>query len=167
MNSFARKICLLGDFSVGKTSAVARYVRSTFPDSYLTTIGVKVDTKAVDLPDNLSMRLVLWDIAGSSKLGQTRRNYVSGAHGFVLVADGTRRDTVTSALDLWQQATQVLDADVPAVLLVNKVDLADEWDISPELIESLSRSLPVFCTSAKTGESIEQAFATIAGAVRA
>ena len=165
MNSFARKICLLGDFSVGKTSAVARYVRSTFSESYLTTVGVKVDTKVVDLVDGPSMRLVLWDIAGSSKLGQTRLNYVTGAHGFVLVADGTRRDTVSSALDLWQQATEALNAEVPAVLLVNKVDLADEWDISPELIESISRSLSVFCTSAKTGESIEQAFAEIAGAV--
>ncbi|RNF85229.1 Rab family GTPase [Montanilutibacter psychrotolerans] len=165
MNSFARKICLLGDFSVGKTSAVARYVRSTFSESYLTTVGVKVDTKVVDLVARPSMRLVLWDIAGSSKLGQSRLNYVAGAHGFVLVADGTRRDTVSSALDLWQQAAEALNADVPAVLLVNKVDLADEWDISPELIESLSHNLAVFCTSAKTGESIELAFAEIAGAV--
>jgi signal recognition particle receptor subunit beta len=69
--------------------------------------------------------------------------------------------------DLWQQASFALGADVPAVLLVNKFDLVDEWDISPELIESINRSIPVFCTSAKTGESVEQAFSTLAEAVAA
>lgn len=161
----SRKICLLGDFSVGKTSAVARYVHSTFSDNYLTTVGVKVDTKISTLANGNSLRLVLWDIAGSSRMGQARLNYVRGSHGFVLVADGTRRDTVSSALDLWQQASLALGSDVPSVLLVNKFDLVDEWDISPELIGSISREIPVFCTSAKTGESVEQAFATLVEAV--
>lgn len=162
----AHKICLLGDFSVGKTSAVTRYVRKTFSEKYLTTIGVKVDTKIVEGSAG-SARLVLWDIAGSSRLSQTRSSYIRGANGFVLVADGTRRESVTVALDLWQQANDALGANVPAVLLVNKLDLAAEWEISPELVQSLSRSLPVFPTSAYTGECIEQAFSTIAGMLEA
>lgn len=162
MNS--RKICLLGDFSVGKTSTIARYVHSTFSVSYLTTVGVKVDTKVVPLQGK-SSRLVLWDVAGSSKLGQTRLGYVRGSHGCVLVADGTRPETVSSALDLWVQAKETLGVTLPAVLLINKLDLTEEWEMSAQRIESIGRDLPVFCTSAKTGESIEQAFAAIAEAV--
>ena len=45
----ARKLCMLGDFGVGKTSLVSRFVHSTFSDKYLTTIGVKVDTKEIAL----------------------------------------------------------------------------------------------------------------------
>ena len=45
MSAAARKLCMLGDFGVGKTSLVARFVHSTFSEKYLTTIGVKVDSK--------------------------------------------------------------------------------------------------------------------------
>lgn len=162
----ARKICLLGDFSVGKTSAVARYVHSMFSDSYLTTVGVKIDTKLVERPEG-ALRLVLWDIAGSSHLGQARLSYLRGADGFLLVADGTRRETVSVALDLWQQANEVLGMDAPAVLLLNKLDLANDWEVSPELIETLTRVLPVFCASAKSGEHVEDAFDSLANATHA
>ena len=160
-NSIARKVCLLGDFSVGKSSTVARYVRNTFSDAYLTTVGVRVDTKRIEMDATQVLRLVIWDIAGSSKLDQLRLNYVSGSHGFVLVADGTRRDTLASALELWQQAGTVLQQKVPAILLLNKFDLADEWEISPEAVESLRSHLPVFCVSAKTGEGVEAAIESL------
>lgn len=45
-----KKICMLGGFSVGKTSLVRRYIQSVFSDTYLTTVGVKVDKKTIDLP---------------------------------------------------------------------------------------------------------------------
>ena len=44
-----KKICLLGGFGVGKTSLVSRFVHSIFSDKYLTTVGVKIDKKSVDL----------------------------------------------------------------------------------------------------------------------
>ena len=46
-----KKICMLGGFSVGKTSLVKRYVQSIFSEAYLTTVGVKIDKKTVDLSD--------------------------------------------------------------------------------------------------------------------
>ena len=58
-----KKICMLGSFAVGKTSLVARYVRSVFSEKYLTTIGVKVDKKVVTLGDgHPDVSLLLWDI---------------------------------------------------------------------------------------------------------
>jgi GTPase SAR1 family protein len=33
-----KKICMLGGFSVGKTSLVKRYVESVFSETYLTTV---------------------------------------------------------------------------------------------------------------------------------
>lgn len=58
-----KKICMLGGFSVGKTSLVRRYVHSVFSDAYLTTVGVKIDKKIVTLPDR-TVNLILWDLAG-------------------------------------------------------------------------------------------------------
>jgi small GTP-binding protein len=165
MSSISRKISLLGDFAVGKTSTVARSVRNTFSDSYLTTVGVKVDTKALTRPDGQVVRLVLWDIAGANALDQMRANYIGGTQGLLLVADGTRADTVVTALGLRDQANRLLGRTLPAVLLLNKSDLAGEWDVAPERIRELGRVLPVFSTSARTGEGIEEAFGTLADAM--
>ena len=47
------KICLVGDFAVGKTSLVRRFVDDAFDARYLPTIGTKVTKKelALDRPD--------------------------------------------------------------------------------------------------------------------
>ena len=165
MSSVSRKISLLGDFAVGKTSTVARSVRNTFSDSYLTTVGVKVDSKTLTRADGHALRLVLWDIAGANALDQMRANYIGGTQGLLLVADGTRADTVATALVLRDQANRLLGRLVPAVLLLNKCDLAGEWDVPPERIRELALQLPGFSTSARTGEGVEEAFLALADAM--
>lgn len=164
MSSLSRKVCLLGDFAVGKTSTVARAVRNTFSPAYLTTVGVKVDSKTLRLDDG-ELRLVLWDIAGANALDQMRGNYLGGSHGLLLVADGTRADTVDTALELREQAQRLLGRALPAVLLLNKNDLAGEWDVAPARIDRLAAQLPVFSTSARSGAGVEEAFAALARAV--
>ena len=167
MISLSRKISLLGDFAVGKTSTVTRSVRNTFSEAYLTTVGVKVDTKAITAADGRSLRLVLWDIAGASSLDQMRANYIGGTQGLLLVADGTRGDTVDTVLGLREQANRLLGRELPAVLVLNKSDLAAEWDVPTERIRELALQLPVFSASARTGEGVEEAFAALASAVLA
>ena len=164
MSSVSRKVCLLGDFAVGKTSTVARTVRNTFSPAYLTTVGVKVDSKTLRLGDD-ELRLVLWDIAGANALDQMRGNYLGGSHGLLLVADGTRADTVDTALELREQAQRLLGRALPAVLLLNKNDLAGEWDVAPARIDRLAAQLPVFSTSARSGAGVEAAFAALARVV--
>lgn len=44
----SKKICMLGDFSVGKTSLIRRFVDSEFSDQYLSTVGVKISKKIVE-----------------------------------------------------------------------------------------------------------------------
>ncbi|PNS08798.1 Rab family GTPase [Solilutibacter silvestris] len=162
MKSISRKIILLGDFAVGKTSTVARSVRNTFSDTYLTTVGVRVDSKAMAIDDDLHLRMVLWDIAGANTLDQLRSNYVMGAQGILLVADGTREDTVDTALELREQAWRLLGREVPVVLMLNKSDLADAWAISQDRIRELQAQLPTFTASAKTATGVEEAFAALA-----
>ncbi len=165
MISLSRKISLLGDFAVGKTSTVARSVRNTFSDAYLTTVGVKVDTKTVLHAEGHSLRLVLWDIAGANSLDQMRANYIGGTQGLMLVADGTRAESVDTALALHDQAIRLLGREPPAVLVLNKCDLAGEWEVPLERIRDLAQRLPVFSTSARTGEGVEEAFAALAAAL--
>ncbi|MCE3002097.1 MAG: GTP-binding protein [Xanthomonadaceae bacterium] len=161
MSEVARKICLLGDFGVGKTSLVARFVRNTFSDKYLTTVGVKVDSREVATAAG-PRKLVVWDIAGKNALDSVSQAYIRGASGLLLVADGTREATLRSALYLQVQARTTL-GEVPAVLLVNKLDRVDDWEVKPATIAELRKTLPVFETSARTGDHVEAAFAELAG----
>jgi len=157
----AFKVCMLGDFGVGKTSLVARFVHSTFSDKYLTTVGVKVDSKEVDLAGRAPCKLVIWDIAGRSHLDALNMTYLRGASALLLVADGTREKSLHTALDLLMQSRTLLP-DAQVVLAVSKLDLVEQWEIAPAALEELRRSLPVHETSARTGEGVEAVFADIA-----
>ncbi|MCB1612699.1 MAG: GTP-binding protein [Xanthomonadales bacterium] len=160
MTEVARKICMLGDFAVGKTSLVGRYVRSTFSEKYLTTVGVKVDSKRVEIEGSGAVKLVLWDLAGKSELDSLNRSYIRGAHGLMLVADGTREASLRAALYLLMQSQKQLPG-VPVVLMVNKLDLIDRWEVSASDISRLQQSLPTFRTSALDGEGVEAAFSEL------
>jgi small GTP-binding protein len=161
-----KKICLLGGFAVGKTSLVSRFVHSMFSDKYLTTIGVKIEKKSVDV-DHQHVDLVIWDIYGEDDFQKVRLSYLRGAAGYLLVVDGTRRATLFTALALQASAEQTIGR-VPFIMVVNKSDLTNSWEIEDELLEQCSRrGWPVIRTSAKTGDDVENAFANLARAMLA
>ena len=157
-----KKICMIGDFSVGKTSLVARFVRQTFSEKYLTTVGVKIDTKLVKSADEREVKFVLWDIAGNDALTTATSSYLRGSAGFLLVLDGTRRPTWDSALNLREAVIKQL-GDKPFIMLLNKADLEEQWEIDQSLIdEKAQQGWTLFKTSAKTGMNVEEAFSELA-----
>ncbi|NND61279.1 MAG: GTP-binding protein [Gammaproteobacteria bacterium] len=161
MEAVARKICIIGDFAVGKTSTVARFVHNAFSEKYLTTVGVKIDTREIDTNSG-PVKLVIWDIAGTDRFSAIEFSYLRGAAGYLVVADGTRGHTVDVARRLRAEARERY-GEVPSVMLVNKADLADEWDTDEATFDSLAQDhAAVFRTSAKTGDNVENAIRTLA-----
>ena len=157
----ARKICMIGDFAVGKTSLVSRFVDSTFGERYLTTVGVKIDTKALSLPSGDQLKLVLWDIAGKSAFTRMDNSYLRDASGYLMVIDGTRPATLDSAVKL-QAAVEEQLGVVPFNVLLNKADLRDRWALSDDLTAGLSsRGWSFSETSALSGDGVEAAFARL------
>jgi small GTP-binding protein len=158
-----KKICMLGSFSVGKTSLVRRFVTSLFDEKYHTTIGVKVDKKIVKA-NGQDVTLVLWDIHGEDVYQKMRMSYLRGMSGYLLVADGTRRQTLDDALSLNERVVQEFGR-IPALLLLNKYDLTDQWEIdSSQGVKLAAAGWNVFNTSAKTGDAVEKAFLQLAQA---
>lgn len=158
MTVITSKVCVVGDFAVGKTSVVERFVNNEFSDKYLTTVGVKVDTKEIEhkIPD-ISHKLIIWDVAGSNRFGHTELAYLRGASGYIFVADGTRSPTLSAARDLFEQITEK-HGSAPCVLLVNKKDLTNQWDVSDERMKDLKPYFgDTYKTSAKTGDEVEVA----------
>lgn len=153
----------MGDFAVGKTSAVQHSVYGTHSQSYSTTVGTRVHSQVFACGNrDTRLRLVLWEIPGSSKLDRGRCLYLADAHGLAIVADGTRAETVESALLLRRQAEDAIGERLPCVLLLNKCDLTSRWEVTQPMLQELSEQLPVFIVSARTGRSVEYAFRGLA-----
>lgn len=163
-----KKICMLGAAAVGKTSLVRRFVKGIFSDQYTTTIGVKIEKKTVTT-DGTAVHLLLWDINGEDRFQRVSTSYLRGAAGYLLVADGTRPETLETAHVLHQRAREAV-GDVPFWLLINKADLEDDptanWAVSPA---TLSRhgllDWPTLYTSAKEDTRVDTAFSSLAQAM--
>jgi small GTP-binding protein len=155
---------MLGSYAVGKTSLIRRFVESIFSDDYLTTVGVKVDKKVVRVKE-VEVNLVLWDLYGDDDFQKIRWSNFNGAAGYLLVADGTRRATFEKAILLEKRARAEI-GPVPFVFLMNKCDLAEEWELDPEMEGRIAaKNWTTLRTSAKTGENVDEAFAKLAGKI--
>ena len=155
---------MLGSFGVGKTSLTARFVLSQYDDRYHTTVGVKVDKKVVQV-DGAEMTLMLWDMAGEEDNLPIKLNYVRDAAGYLLVIDGTRAKTLDVGVSI-QDRVQTNIGSLPFVVAVNKTDQRESWEVQVSQLEELAaRGWPLFETSAKTGDRVEDAFLTLAGLI--
>ncbi len=152
-----KKICLLGAFAVGKTSLVQRYVHSIFSEKYHTTVGVRIEKTQVRANDT-DVDLIIWDLHGEDDFQHVRLSYLKGSSGCIYVADGTREKTLMTALNLKEIAENTI-GEIPCVLVINKLDLKDQWEIDPLVLDDMKRNgMMIFQTSAKTGEVVQQAF---------
>lgn len=152
----SRKVLITGSFAVGKTSLFHRFVYNTFSEQYLTTIGVKVDKRVVDV-NGEPLSLILWDIAGEVSQKKVPRTYFLGASAVIYVFDLSRKQTAGNL----QTDLKLIRKILPGCLIKvvgNKKDLVseDEWIICERTYK------PDFLTSAKTGENVEALFREIA-----
>ncbi|MCR9248640.1 MAG: GTP-binding protein [bacterium] len=156
-----KKIAVVGAYAVGKTSLVQRFVNGIFSDRYLTTVGVKIDKCEVEV-DGETVMLVVWDLEGEDGAHQIRHSHVRGAAGLLLVADGTRAQTLEIALRLGRELEEVL-GPLPSLLLVNKADLRADWEVTEAaLVSARSSGRRVLETSALSGSQVQAAFEELA-----
>ena len=150
---------MLGMWGVGKTSLVRQFVDSIYDEKYMTTLGVKVDKKVVEV-EGAEVNLILWDVAGAEDHFDVPLHYIQGAVGYLLVVDGTRRESMEKALNLVKLVEGGI-GKLPFVTLVNKSDL--DWVVSEEEIADALSGLDTnwFPSSAKTGANVELAFKTL------
>ncbi len=153
-----KKICMVGEFGVGKTSLVRRFVDSMFDERYLSTVGVKIDRKDVTVGSE-SLTLMLWDLAGEDGVAPLNTSHLRGASGYILVVDGCRAMSLAKAVELQQRITEQL-GPLPFVLVLNKADLRDQWEVQEAALAE--HQWTTFETSAKAGSGVEEMFLGLA-----
>jgi small GTP-binding protein len=162
----SKKVCMLGEFSVGKTSLVRRFVYERFDDKYISTVGVKVSRKTIGVArddEMVDLTMMLWDLAGSEEFDRLRASYLRGSAGAILVCDLSRPDTLPQ-LTLYMEHLTELGLHIPLVLAANKVDLFHATQVPEVAVAELAEGLnaPYFLTSAKEGDAVEALFRELA-----
>jgi small GTP-binding protein len=158
------KVVLIGDPAVGKTSMINKFVYNEFTDKYVSTLGTKVSKMSITYDKLIKGRvielnLMIWDVMGQSGYSIFHQSAFVGAQGALIVADITRRDTIVN-WEQWKYDLFKLTGKIPVIMIGNKNDLANGHSIAFNELEKLAKinKVPVYFTSAKTGENIEKVF---------
>lgn len=156
-----KKICLIGDIAVGKTSLVRRFVERRFDETYINTIGVVISRKSLALsqPHQVSANLLIWDMAGDERFDRMMHSYYLGAAGALLVCDLTRQSSA-ERLEGYAHHFRAVNPASPMVLIGNKADLEAQRSIPDQQLNQIAAQLGTtwFTSSAKTGEQVDRAF---------
>ena len=152
---------MLGAFAVGKTSLVQQFTTSTFSPKYHTTVGVEVGKKEMSL-EGQDIDLLIWDIQGEDANQEISAGYLRGASGIIFVADGTRKETLDTVTRISRRVQESI-GPIPSVLLINKYDNPEDWEVDDLAIKQLNaQGWLTQKTSAKTGMGVEAAFEVLA-----
>ena len=159
MAAIKKKVVLLGDGAVGKTSLIRKFVTDKYDDEYIVTIGTKVTKKDLVIGSR-ELTLMIWDVLGQQGYTTTQAMSFSGSTGAILVADITRKETLDSLTDYWIPTLQQVTGPLPFVFLANKADLTDEYQFDEAGLVALAKTYGAshLLTSAKSGLNVENAF---------
>jgi len=164
------KVIISGNCGVGKTSLLVRFVDDAYTEGHKSlTINADFKTKVLSNFNSggKDIKLTIFDTAGQEKFRTITSSFYRGAAGAMLVYDISSRDSF-DAMQSWIEDTQLYLAEVPRVIIGNKLDLASERDVKEEEGEALAKRLqsPFFETSCKTGENVEEAFFALVRAMQ-
>ena len=144
------KVCLLGEYGVGKSSLANRWVFDQFSEVYRSTIGVRTLACTAVWQDGRRQRCVVWDVVGEPKLSDMTRRYMVGAHIALFLADGLRTRTLNSAIDMANDAGALFADAMKRVLVLTKLDQRSDWQVNQSEIDELRlHSLPIALTSSR------------------
>ena len=152
-----RKVCMLGELAVGKTSLIKRQVSGIFDERYETTIGAKVTKAEMDIGGK-NVSLIIWDLLGFLKYEKILASYFQGSQGAILTFDVTRMETLMSA-ERWAGLFLKDDPTRRVVMIGNKMDLGPDPEVLQKS-EALAKAhgWDLMLTSAKKGENVGAAF---------
>lgn len=162
MKEVPRKVCLLGDPGVGKTSLMKRFTDGSFSERYVHTTGPKMTRHQLDLLDlETRLGLQMWDVVGPKTI-PFLKGYVQGAEGVLAVCDVTRDETLVN-LDDWISSARQIAGELSVVILANKCDATDAALVDAQSVAIAARRarVPYYMTSARTGANVQLAFHSI------
>ncbi|MDX1798606.1 MAG: ADP-ribosylation factor-like protein [Candidatus Lokiarchaeia archaeon] len=162
---YSLKLILVGDYKVGKTSLIFRFVKNLFKESYQSTVGVEISKKTVELGQNTKVNFAIWDVGGQiQQMSPYRKRFYEGANAAFIVIDRTKENSLESVQKWNHEITRFIGKVVNTIIVGNKSDLENEIVISESQIKKLANqyNFQYILTSAKTGENVNESFFSMA-----
>lgn len=163
----SKKILLLGEIGVGKTSLVRRLVLDELPSDYRATMGVdlyRYDMRGLGPGKDRSLQLVIWDSDGSYGTSIFSHAYAKGTSGALIVGDVSRPTTLEHMVVLAEKFVEAMPSR-HFTFAFNKSDLVGRTDenLLPEALKT-ARQLKIW-TSALADTNVKTAFGETADAI--
>lgn len=164
MANFSFKLVIIGDGSVGKTSLIHRVIDNKFQDSYNETIGIDLFNHTLNVEFNgepYEISLLIYDLGGQDYWKRLRADFYHRSKGIVLVYDVSVPKSFANLESWYNEAIENIGHPVPCIILGNKSDLENK--VTNDVFSSIRAKLKFehYLVSAKTGESVIEAFRKI------
>ena len=149
------KIIFLGNYGVGKTSIMHRYLYDKF-QSYYSTIGYNFSVKFIDFNNKL-IKMSIWDWGGTEH--RIKKLYYSEANGAIVVYDITDRCSFDEVKSWVEEIKVYASKNIRIILVGNKCDLSKRKVTEEEGKKIANEIGAIFLEiSAKTGHNIHETF---------
>jgi GTPase SAR1 family protein len=161
----ARKVMLLGEIGVGKSSLARRLMLDKFDFDYKPTIGVDVyrfEVEATALRP--AMALIIWDTDGNFGEALFKHIYMKEAAAALIIGDLGRAPTLDTMVKLGQGFADAFPGRQIGYV-VNKADLALEPEAVPLPAGLMQPGIALTRSSAKTGLRVREAFVHAADSI--
>jgi Ras-related protein Rab-22 len=155
-----KKIILLGNEGVGKTSLAARWLQGYYNPDIVPTVGASNSLQEIAIGNRI-VRISLWDTAGQEKFRSITPLYIRGARVAIIVASANCLESFHAVVEWLDLLVSTQPRPIPAIFAVNKSDLVDPWaDESCSALIELYRSsfVTVFAVSALSGDQVTELF---------
>ena len=158
---FNKKVVLLGDSAVGKSSLCIRHIKKEFEQYAEPTIGAAFLTSIMNV-DDVDHRLEIWDTAGQERYRSLAPMYYRGAVAALVVYDVTKDDSYQGAKRWCEELLSRGREDIIIILVGNKYDLLEESEQNnTKYLDYVNRHdgrvIHIY-TSSKTGYNVDRAF---------
>ena len=159
---FTIKLLIVGDSTVGKTNFIKKYVENKFNESYFASTGIDLITTSIKI-EGKSFKIQIWDTAGQEKYRAMTKNLFLKTQGIVIIFDISNETSFINLKSWMNDIKEECSADIPMILVGNKLDLEDKRVIDKERAMEFAKNkkLEYIETSSKTGENINKALSLI------
>ena len=157
------KLLLIGNAYVGKTLIVQKFLDNTFSKTTMTTIGVDLQYKVLDI-NGKKVKYLIWDTAGEDRMKTMTYAYYRGCHVVLIVYDVTSKKSFENVTTWVECVDKFAKSNVLRILVGNKTDLEDKRVISKEEGKKLAEEngLKFYEISAKTMNGLVEMFEDVA-----
>ena len=122
------KVILLGESGVGKSSIIVKYVKDSFIEGILPTIGSTYMQKEI-IRDNITYNLYIWDTSGAEKYHSVTKLFIQNANIVILVYSIDDKQSLKN-IDYWyNEVNNILGNNFVLSIVGNKCDLFDHEEI--------------------------------------